>query len=323
MTNQNNRIESVVEVLDHGDQIALFAHISPDGDTLGSALALYHALKGMGKKVCLCCDGTLPPNLKMLPGYDEVFIQPLFVPNIAMAIDCADAARMGKNVTCFEEAQHRIVIDHHRTNEGFGQINWIDAEAAATAELIYQLLLALPTNITQEEAICLYAALASDTGNFSYSNTRAYSFEMAAELLKTGFDMPTLVRNLFRSKSRSRMRMMGVCLQHAKYYFDGKISLCLLDQQVFNLANPQSGDFDGLVDMLRDQENVEIAIFGREVSPNSFKVSFRSVQSADVSVVAQKWGGGGHARAAACLMQGSYFEVGQALLSALQEILSL
>lgn len=322
MTKQNSMIEAIADALCNGDQIALFTHISPDGDTIGSALALGHALKGLGKKVCICCDGVLPPNLKTLPGYDEVLIQPLFAPNIAVAIDCADAERMGKNITCFQEAAHRIVIDHHRTNEGFGQIDWIDADAAATAELIYQLLLAMPMDLAAEQAMCLYAALVSDTGNFSYSNTRSASFEMAAELLKTGFDMPELIRNLFRTRTRSRVHMMGVCLQHVKYYHEGAVSFCLLDQQILSQANPQSGDFDGLVDLLRDQEQVEIAVFGREVSPNAFKVSFRSVRSADVSILAQKWGGGGHARAAACLMQGSYFEVGQALIEGLEELLS-
>lgn len=314
--------KNIALLLKEAQSIVLFSHISPDGDTIGSTLALYHALKSMDKEVCICCQDAPPANLKTLPGFQEIQAEIPWTPTLAIAIDCADEIRVGKKITDFLDVSKRIVIDHHPTNPGFGDVNWVDAEAAATAELIYQLILELPVELSPEIASCLYAALISDTGNFCYSNTRSFTFEMAAVLLETGFDMPNLVRHMFRMRSRSRTRMMAVCIEHMRYYQEGKIVLCLLDQQVINRTPPQSGDFEGMIDFIRDQENVEIAIMAREVAEGLFKVSFRSIQQVDVAKIAQQWGGGGHVRAAACQIRGDYFSVGQMLLNATTEALA-
>lgn len=320
--NKNTEVQKkIISLLQTKNRIALFSHISPDGDTIGSGLALYLALKSLGKEVALYCDGTPPLHLSMLSGYEDIITEGKSENHeVSVAIDCADEKRVGGNIGAFHAAADRIVIDHHMTNEGFGDINWIDAEAAATSELIFQLVDAMLPAIPLDVATCLYTALISDTGNFAYSNTRAFSFAMTARLVEIGVETSSIVRKLFSVKTPSRMRMMSVCINQMKYYNGGSIAICVLDRQLISQIMPQSGDFDGMVEMIRDQEGVEVAILAREVVPSVYKVSFRSVQLVNVAQVAQKWQGGGHARAAACQISGSnFYDIGRRLLAGVQE----
>lgn len=313
----NDFLQKIACELNNGDDIALFTHISPDGDCIGSALALYGALVSMGKNVCVCCDGKVPKNLHSLPWIDRIFEEAPFLPAIAVAIDCADEGRLGNVLEQFQAAKHKIVIDHHGTNTGFGDIDWIDPEAAAVAELIYPLIKSLQTPVTAQIASCLYAALASDTGNFSYSNTRPYSFLMASELLDTGFDMSALSRSMFRVRSKGYAHMLSLVSSQMRFFEEGKIVMALIDKSAMGNYPFESGDHEGIVDFLRDQEGVELAIFAKEtVAGGEFKTSLRSLNEVDVAKIASKWSGGGHKRAAGCIIEGTIFSVGASLLEA-------
>ena len=202
-------MREAVAFLKAHDDLLLIAHISPDGDTLGSSLALYCGLKRLGKTVRVVCENPVPASYRFCPYADRVLLPEQAEPaKTVVAVDCADLLRTGACARFFETAEASLCIDHHETNRGFADVNWVSC-VAATGELIYQLLVELEVPIDVEIATLLYTALAADTGNFAYSNTTADTFRIAAELRETGFDLPEINRLLFRTFSFAKLKLLG------------------------------------------------------------------------------------------------------------------
>lgn len=282
----------------------LAAHQSPDGDTLGSCLALRSALIGMGKDVSVVCPDRVPPYLMFLEGAETVTgtdgIEP---PKEAVIyVDCADHKRTGALQHTLETAPFEFCIDHHGTNPRESKDgNWVE-EVSATGELILRLLNEMHVPVTHGIAVALYTAIVTDTGNFSYSNTTAESFHAAAELLGYGIDLSELNRILFREMPLPKAKLIAYTLGHMELSEDGRLNLCAIPETALSACGATKEDCEGLIDCLRDIRSVEAACILRE-SEGVVRVSMRSKRCCDVAAVAKCFGGGGHVRAAGCTLE--------------------
>ncbi|WP_368292688.1 bifunctional oligoribonuclease/PAP phosphatase NrnA [Dehalobacter sp. TBBPA1] len=322
----NKVISELAKKLDTISEAALLTHISPDGDCIGSMLALGIALEGLNKKICYYNPGFLPVNLKFLPGVDKIcsVLPPEEFPETLIFIDCAEAERAYSGL-CPEFLQGKTVIniDHHISNNGFGTVNWIDAGAAATGEMIFHLLGEMGVSMTKEIAENLYTAIITDTGRFSYSNTTVESFRIAAELLKTGLDLVQINNILFEQKSLAQTRLLQKALTNLELHQQGTMAVIVLTREDFEETGADESLSEGLVNYARNIEKVEAAALLKEIAPDEIKVSFRSNTWLDVNQVASRFGGGGHRRASGCSINGTMGQARKMIVSALEEALNV
>ena len=296
-------LERAAAFLQSHQSFVLAAHQSPDGDTLGSCLALRAALLGMGKEATVVCPDPVPDYLRFLVGADTVMgtdgIEP---PREAVIyVDCADHGRTGALQFVLEQAPYQFCIDHHGTNPKCTKDgDWVE-KAGATGELILRLLEETGVPVTQEIAVALYTAITTDTGNFAYSNTTADSLRAGAKLLECGIDVPELNRVLFRSMRLSKAKLIAYVLNGMELLRDGEIAVAAIPGSVLNAYGATKEDCEGLIDFLRDIDAVEVACVLRE-SPDGVRVSMRSKRTCDVAAIGKRFGGGGHQRAAGCTL---------------------
>ena len=287
----------------HNDFL-LAAHRSPDGDTLGSCLALRLALLALGKTVTVACVDPVPPYLAFLPGAKTVTAHPDHVPEAAIYIDCADHSRIAELEVVTEAAPYRFCIDHHGTNpKRTKDGDWVE-EVGATAEMIERLIVELLVPLTKDMATCLFTGIATDTGNFAYSNTTPDTFRIAAELVEAGIELPELNRRLFRTMPVRKGRLIAHTLQTMELYENESVAVACVTKADLDRCGADEADCEGLIDYLRDLAPVEIACTLRESADGFIRGSLRAKQGADVSVVAQQFRGGGHVRAAGCTLDG-------------------
>jgi len=304
-------------------EAALFSHVSPDGDCLGSMLALGIALESIGKKVSYYNTSPLPANLKFLPGIERISQHiPDNLPENLIFIDCADIERVDSYLKNFFPTRTIFNIDHHVSNTLFGTYNYVDVTAAATGEIVYNLLKKLKIPISKEIAINLYTAIITDTGRFSFSNTTAKSFKIAAQLVKTGIDLVTINNILFERKSFAQIRLLHKALSNLVLLQNGQVAVIVLSREDFEETSAEENLSEGLVNYARNIENVEAAVLLKELDNNEIKVSFRSNSWLDVNKIASKFGGGGHVRAAGCTINLPLSEATQRVVLAIEEALS-
>lgn len=316
----------MIQVLDciyEAERIALLTHVPPDGDTLGSALALQRWLQGMGKhSVQLYCT-DIPQAYSFLPGVEGVATKYDGTPHdLAIAVDCATLRMMKPFVPVFERACTTVVLDHHLSNEGFGDYNIIDPRAAATAEVAYRLIQTSGYPLDKQAATCLYTGLSSDTGNFCYSNTSASALAVASALVKLGIDVVDISSHLYRCRSAQKTRLIGRALGSLQLHAGGRISTLVLTAQDFAMSGANERDCDGIVEYGREVDGVEVAALVREMHDHVFKISLRSKYYADVRKVAETLGGGGHERASGCKYTGELSELLPLLVERLEGILA-
>ena len=303
-------LRSIAAFINQKDDFTIIAHTSPDGDALGASLGLYRALIRMGKRAQLVCDQTVPHAYVFLPGAEQVMLPDAArQTEYAIAVDCADRARMGAAAVLFDNAKETCVIDHHETNRGYGDHNAIDGNAAAAGELIAALLKLLDVEPDVAIATCLYTAIMTDTGNFAYSNTRPETLRIGAELLASGADNTEINRRIYRTVPFAKQKLLGRGLSNMLLLCEGKLCLTHLMQADFAETGATSADADGIVEHLRDVEGVEAAAFIKEQGEGVFKVSLRSQKAADMGKIAQRMGGGGHKHAAGYTTHGTLNEV--------------
>lgn len=318
-------MDKIIEKLRLSNDIVLLVHESPDGDAIGSIIALYRALKKMEKNVeafiekipsnCEFLIGSIGEEIKVFEDMDENRKY-----DLCIALDCGDADRMGKAKVLFENANNTICIDHHYTNIGYANLNYIDGEAAATGEILYDMLSKMDI-IDKEIAMALYAAVSSDTGNFRHNNTQKHTFDIAGSLVEYGIDVSKISYHLFSETSLNRMRFMGNLLQNVEVELDGKVGILIAKKEDIERFSVNDSELEGMVDFARDIKGTEVGIF---IKPHNemYKVSLRSNGNVDISGVAGKFNGGGHKFAAGCRFEGKTAEeVRELLLIELKKIL--
>lgn len=318
----------IINKINETDNICLLVHESPDGDAIGSIIALNLAFKKIGKKVDAFIE-KVPSNCEFLINsigkdiltFDKMDLSKKY--ELCISLDCGDIDRMGEAKPLFENANYTICIDHHYTNNSYAMQNYVDGEAAATGELIYELLNQMNISLDKDIAIALYAAISSDTGNFKHNNTRKSTFEIAGKLIEYGIDITKISYHLFSETSLNRMKFMGKLLQTVEVVLDGKVGMLIAKQEDIDEFNVTESELEGMVDYARYIKGVEVGIFIKPVD-GMYKVSLRSNGKVDVSGVASEFNGGGHKFAAGCKFRvENDTEVKEQLLEAFKTIINI
>lgn len=303
-----SRWQKIKQSLQNNKEVILLVHEKPDGDCLGSALALGQHLLVEGYQPVLYHPEPIPPTYAFLPGQEMIKIfrekeLPGGIPIIA--IDCADPGRI-----LYPLPQTFIInIDHHCSNTFFGNINLIEPEAAATGEIIHELLSESQHQISPSAATCLYVALSADTGSFSYSNTTPRTFKIAGELIQQKADIELIRYNFYERRPLSELLTMKLALTNLRFSANGKIVWSTLSYQEMSARNLLGTDTDSIISLMRSVEGVEVAFIIKEVEPLRNKISVRSKKYLDVNLLANEFGGGGHCRAAGCTIEGDINEI--------------
>lgn len=317
-------LSEVVSVLTEKKTFLIAGHVNPEGDAIGSAVALALALREMGKKAEVINRDPLPRQLAFL-SFEGVFSQRAAVTEpveVLVVVDCADLKRTGFFEGGPLPIDLLVNIDHHVTNPRFGDVNWVVPEATATGEMIYDLLKEMKIPMTPGIATALYTALLSDTGAFRYANTNEKSLRIGAALIEKGADPALIARGLFEIIRPEKLKLLGDVLNRMELSDDKKVAWVEVTQAQMEKTNTIEADTEDFIDYPRLIRGVEAAVFFREVTPRQFKISLRSEGKVDVSALAQQWGGGGHRNAAGCTIIGSREEIKKRVLSSLQEALS-
>lgn len=310
-----NLIDFSEKIKDYNDFI-IIPHISPDGDAMGSALALCDILRSLGKIAYVAdisCE--MPKNLGFIDlcGYAA---PENYEPKTAFAEDCADKARMFDE-KLFDECESSFCIDHHITNFGFADFNFIDADAGATGEIVFELAKALDVKISKNSAMYLYCAIASDTGSFKYSNTSAKTFEIAAVLRKIYGEFSNISHVMFDEFTIEQMRLKQYVLESLKLYCGGKAAVMRVDYDYLEKNGFTFDDAEFLTGIPCSIKGVEVGVFAK-IKRDEIKFSLRSNKFANVSEIAAKFGGGGHKRAAGVSFKLPYDEAIEKLLRAIE-----
>ena len=294
-------IDQILKCIKKSKNIVIVTHENPDGDAVGSSLAMYHALKGLKKNV----DIIIPEYAKCfneLPGIDEVIKESDKVYDLAISLDAATDKLLNVWVKYFREADQRIVIDHHSTNTMFGDINYVDLSAPACAQVVYMLIKHYRWKITPEIGTCIMAGIITDTGGFQYSGVSKDTFNIAAELLDAGVNISKVYKKVFDTKTKSSFELRRIALDRMEFLEDDKIAFTYITNEDERKVNAGVGDYEGIVSEGRSIEGVEVSIFLHELKCGEFKISLRSNSYVNVSDVCIMFGGGGHIRAAGAKM---------------------
>jgi len=279
------------------------------------------ALKYMGKKVEVFLEEDVPKMLQFLPGQQLIGKPSEQSYDLVICLDTSDLARLGKRVWIYTHATRKITIDHHTTNNMEADGLWIDIKAAAVGEMVYLLIKALEVPISRDMAICLYTAIITDTGGFRYSNTRPESHLITAELLKMDIPFADIAKKVFEFVSHSKMVLMKKTLQNLTLYHGGKTAFSWIEHDDIHPVNAQNDDFEGLVNVGRNLEGVEVSLFLREESPGHYKGSLRANEYVDVAKIASLFSGGGHKRAAGFSMDGKLEEIRDRVLAEIEKVI--
>lgn len=307
MTSRAEAIEKVARVLDEASTLALACHVGPDGDALGSMLGLGIAARNAGKEVVASFGSpfSMPPGLEFLPA--DLLIPPdgfPASPETMVVFDVGSADRIGELASNAGRAGTVVVIDHHITNEGFGDVALIDSEAAATGELVFEVLEVLGWPLTADIALCLHTALVTDTGRFQYSNTRPRTMEIAARLVAAGADPATIGRHVYEEAPFGYLKAAAIALSRAELDADRRVVSTVVTQLDLDSLGLSWGDTDNLIDLLRLPVEADTAVLVKGHDGGQVKVSLRSRGATDVGSLAASMGGGGHRLAAGFTVEG-------------------
>ncbi len=322
MTLMSNSLLEMMTKLRKAPRVALFSHVSPDGDCMGSMLALGLALEKLDKQPYFFNSDPVPANLTFLPGADRVTsVLPVNWPEVLMFVDCTDIQRANLTTQDLPDKSIILNLDHHISNSSFGHINFIDPHASASGELAFYLIKELGAQLDKDIATNLYSAIVTDTGSFQYSNTTAETHRIVAELIDQKLDLEAIHSHLFDQKPLAHIKLLQRALTSLQLFSNGQIALMTLSKQDFLECGAEDNLSEGLVNHARSIEGVEVAILIRERDSMGVKVGLRSNLWLNVNEVAAKFQGGGHMRAAGCSLKLSLIDAQVVVLKAVQEAL--
>lgn len=316
-------MKKIIKQLKKQDSFAVFTHVSPDGDAIGSLFSLAYVLRKMGKTVDAFVSGNVPKRLQFMA--DDFGVEYFTEPNdkkysCCISVDCADDIRLGKYKEMYFSAPMTLCIDHHVTNKGYAKHNLIHGDASSNGEILFDIFNKMKV-LDKISASLVYGAMASDTGCFGFSNTSAKTHISAAKLIEYGADYVRYNQKLFFTNSKSALRAQVYTLQNMEYYFDGAVALASVSDNTLEEIGATREDSEGLVNLLKDTEGVEVAVLLKEFD-DRVKVSLRTTELVDATAVAGRFGGGGHERAAGCTVNNKTLkETKAAVLKVLEEFI--
>lgn len=300
-------IDKIKQAIEASDNIMIVSHVNPDGDTIGSNLALKIFIKEyFNKDVQSVYIGKLPDMYSFLPGFDEFIntnnLDKTKKYDLVIAVDVASKDRMGDVIPIFNSAKININIDHHKTNNNFGMINIIDLDACSAGQIIFDLIEESTLKITKEIAVNLYTSILTDTGCFKYENTKVKTFHTAAKLLELGADPCEISRACYDSKPQNMVQFQVFTINNAVFSKDGKIAYTIITKEHMKQFNAAEDFTEGISESLRQIKTVEVSMVLKETDNQQTKVSLRS-KHLDVSKIASVYNGGGHTFAAGCTIK--------------------
>lgn len=316
-------LSAICRILREKDRFLVACHENPEGDAIGSELALALALRKMGKTATVLNADPVPGNLLFLPGADTVvFEEDGSRYDVAVVLDCGSPERTGRVAPELRKCPLLVSIDHHRTNGDRGELSLVDPDAAATGLLIHRVLSAMGYDICLDVATNIYVAVLTDTGSFHYSSSSPEAFEVAGEMVRRGVDPWAVAERVYETQSAHRLRLLGRVLDSLEVSAGGKVASITTMRETLREFAAGKDALEGFINYPRSIVGVEVAVSFREEEGDVFRVSFRSKGRVDVSAVASRFGGGGHRNAAGCTVPGALPDVKKKVLEALAAVLS-
>lgn len=320
-------LDQIAATMKTSETIAIMPHMAADGDALGSSFALAQVLWSMGKKVKVILEEDVPLIYNFLPGsnfstvYDSENNIETDNYDMVAAIDCGDMERLGSRKKLFSKSARTVNLDHHPTNTKFALQNYVDVESSATGEIIFRLLEHLGQKPGKDVAISLYVALMTDTGGFRYSNTTPATHRIAAELITQGVDVAGVAQKVFDTTSFGKVKLTGAALQTLELFENGMVAIMAVTNGMIAKSGAREEDSDGIINMARNIRGVEVAAMLRQLESGEIKVNLRSNNRVDVSLIAKKYTGGGHKKAAGFTSEGNLEDIKNMLLTDIKEAL--
>jgi bifunctional oligoribonuclease and PAP phosphatase NrnA len=320
----NSKFEEIGRALREHQKFAVLSHVRPDGDALGSQLALAFSLRQLGKEVRIWNEDGMLEKYSFMPGA-KLLSKPPSAPedvDVAIALDTAIQNRLGTTLAAIRSAKIWINIDHHPSNPGYGDFVYVDPDAPATGQIIVDLIKNQNLPLNREIAEQLYVAISTDTGSFQYPNTTAHTFELAAELVRAGVDVGRVSQQLYEDYPRRRTELLRELLATMRFDAGGRIASFSLGLNLANQLGVLPEDNEGLIDHLRAIRGVVVAAFFEELPDGKVRVSMRSKsEQVDVRAICEKFGGGGHVLAAGARVRGTLEEVKAKILEAICDVI--
>ena len=296
-----NHREEIVRTLKAAHNVLLITHTHPDGDALGSQIALANILETAGKNVFMFGEAPVSHLYDFLPLCDkiETTLPDLSSFDCAIALDCGDRFRMGRLNDDLLTVHPFLVVDHHAGHKEFGDLRWVAPGLSSTGEMVFELAADLGYEVSYESAYCLYTAIVSDTGSFKYASTTAETFRIAGELVAKGVKPESVARKLFDNFSVNRLHLMRLVLDSLELYADERLAIISVSRELFDKTDTVPADAESFINYPRSVQSVKVAAFLKETETGMIAVSMRSKGSGyDVAQVAASFGGGGHRNAA-------------------------
>jgi phosphoesterase RecJ-like protein len=280
-------------------RFVIASHVRPDGDAIGSQLAMAYALRHLGKEVRVVNRDPAPPPLHVFPGVTDIeMAERVDDPGDAVIVmESGDLLRTGLGGL---ERGFIINIDHHVGNTMFGAVNWLDESAAACGEMVYDLVRELGVPLTHEIALHVYVAILTDTGSFHYSNITPRTFDICRQCVDAGVSPPAVARSIFDSNSLGRLKLFGAVLSRMQLDDTGRLATVSADQQLAAGSGGTYEDTEGLINFPLTVKEIQAVVFFKEIGPDDWRVSMRSKGNVDINAVAKEFGGGGHKNASGC-----------------------
>lgn len=317
-------MDQVLKAIRENKRFLITAHVNLEGDSLGSQLAMKELIECLGKEAFIYDADEVPGHLRFLPGSGEVLnkITAKHGFDAALVLDCPTLKRVG-SVAEAVKGKPIINIDHHISNEKFGDVNWVDAKASSAGEMVYRLFKGLEVPLTKQAALAMYVAILTDTGSFNYDNTSRATHEIAGELLEHGIDPALVSENVYERRDVADIKLLGLVLSTIKVDGAGEVAYMELTGKMLKDTGADISKSEGLVNYARSIDKVKVAMLFREDPkyPGKIHISFRSKGGVDVNRIASSFGGGGHAKASGCVVDGSLAEARKKVLAKVEEML--
>lgn len=315
-----NTLDNILEEINKAESIVILTHENPDGDAIGSGLALYNALKQIGKNPDIIIP-EYPRTFEFLPGSNEIKKESNVEKyDLAISVDCATIKMLNGFANYFENAKVKVSIDHHSTNTMFGDLNYVSPDAPACAQILLVVFEYFKIEVTKDIGTCILAGIITDTGGFKYSGVTSETFEFVAWLLEKGINVSKIYRKVLQTKTRANFELNRIATNRLEFFEDGKVAFTYITKEDEESVNAESGDHEGIVETGRDIEGVEVSIFVRETDKGC-KVSMRSNEYVNVSDVCLLLGGGGHIRAAGATMQCTIEQAKEKILRQIKSVI--
>lgn len=299
------KLSEVSDILFKNDNFVLLTHQYPDGDTLGSAFALCRALQSIGKHAKVLCNDKISTKFDYM--YNSVAYQD-FKESFVISVDIADTQLLGEKLFLYSD-KIDLCIDHHSSNTNYAKEGFINSDAAATAEIVAELIKEMRIKIDKEIAECIYTGLSTDTGCFKYSNASPKTYRIAAEMIELGARSAYINKLMFDTKSKQRIELEKLVLNTLEFFYDDKCAVVYLTKDMQDKAGISDDDVEGISSIPGKIQGVIVGVTLREKENGSFKISLRTNGYLNASEICKKFGGGGHPAAAGCTIQGGLEEV--------------